>query len=206
MRHFLAFFSIRLLIALSLLVGAARMIGGLGEYPAQEMLRLFECSPQPCWHGMHIGVTTVDEAVKLLSADETIRLSDYDPSDNFVCWRWNNQWRNKRFGADGCYSLAPDSYYTLNLFYMDNPLRLSDVFLLIGKPVSSYLCLNYHDGLIYSDSMTLRVFVPDNQRINPELAVVQIGYYAPNSTTRHMLNFGWRGFSKWAVVDPNCAG
>ncbi len=208
MRRFLARLSIHLMLALTLLVGAAHVIGGLSEYPAWTLIRQFECTPQPCWHDIQVGVTPVEEARRILSADTTIRVVEYDPAAFKLCWVWTNDWHNPYVDWDSCYLPTPDSISALQLTYANRPpLRLGDVLPLMGNPLTSDLmCGSAPSGILFSKSMGILVFEQTLvNRVVPELPVSSITYFAPEAIIVSPQKVRrWTGFSGWANVESDC--
>src|SRR5258708_15696149 len=44
----------------------------------------YTCSPEPCWHGIYPGITSLTEAEWLLHSDRGIKL--YEKPDETPCW------------------------------------------------------------------------------------------------------------------------
>jgi hypothetical protein len=211
MRRLLARFAVRIMIALCLLIGAARVVGSMSDYPAREMLRQFECEPQPCWHGIHLGMTRLAEARTLLSADANIRIVAYDPTADYLCWAWTNEWHNPNSQWDACYFPYPDSSVTLQLTYANRPpLRLGDVLPLMGNPLTSDLMCNAATpgGILFNERMGILVFEHFLvKRIVPELKVASISYLTPEGNIISPQKVRrWTGFTGWADVESRCSG
>jgi hypothetical protein len=204
MRPLLLRLSVLLLITLCLLVGAAQVVGGFRQHPAAAIIRQFECEPQPCWAGIHPGVTPLAEAERILSADPTFSLIERRPTDAALCWNWLPQWHHPvGYRWDGCYSFEARGF-SLFMNYKDNGLRLGDVLTLLGRPSTSRLCTDLRIGAIELRGLSIAVEVPDNRmHVTPDLLVTQITYFSDDRSTRPM-NDGWAGFSRWADVSNNC--
>lgn len=212
MLRFLIRLGLKFVLAFSLLIVVTALIGSFRDYPAAEIVRQFDCSPKPCWHGIHVGVTTVEEAFALLSSDETIHIVEYDTAEPRVCWIWLNDWHAPYRDWDSCYTATiPEAGLVLSLgFDRNSPLRFGDVLPIMGEPLSSTLmCIeSIQGGAIYTDSMTLFVFDPDDmRRITPELSVQAIVAFAPMEEMGNQPNmvYRWTGFSRWANVEEGCS-
>jgi hypothetical protein len=215
MLYFLFRLVLRASVAFTLLVGAACVIGSFNSYPAWETLEQFLCSPQPCWHNLRLGMTTVQEAARILSADETIELLDDDPTGTHVCWKWRNAWHRIYDPTwDGCFSYIPDGQSMLILFYANSPLTLNDVLPLLGNPIysASMLCTGYDNanlGMLYSRDVRVSLDVPPNvQWISRDLRVSQIVFYAPENSDFPSIKRrdSWWGSTEWAYTSPYCSG
>lgn len=186
--------------------------GSFRDYPAREVLQQFDCSPQPCWNGIHIGVTSVEEAFALLSSDETIRIVEYDSAALRLCWIWLNEWHAPYRDWDSCYAATiPEMGLVLSLGYdRYSPLRFGDVLPIMGKPLSSSLmCVDSTPGgVIFDESMGVFVYDPDDmRRITPELSVQSLVYTSPTAgLSNQPIVYRWSGFSRWANVDASCPG
>jgi hypothetical protein len=209
MRRFLARFSIRLMIALVLLVGAARVVGGFMPNPAEDMLRQFECEPQPCWNAIHIGSTSLEQAQRILSADPTIRFVDFQRLAPSICWVWTNEWHRAGSEYDGCYELSIEQSDSLALNFATSALRLGDVLPVMGTPLNSDMgCFEGHEfALVYSGSMT--VYLTDDQPmlgLVADMPVTTIAIFSkPIDILEDQLRqFRWSGFSRWDQIDPFC--
>ena len=191
MLRFFARLSIGIAVILCLFVGTIRLIGASIPPPGLETLQQFDCTPKPCWHRIHLGVTSATEAASILKSDKTISLIDYLTDSNSVCWNWQNQFHGN-LGWDGCYHNDPKLEYGLTLRYMNSPLRLGDLIRLTGRPSSSVLCTNTHSGVLSSHTIAMYVDVPNNQStIDPEFIVQQIYYLDPDiNQDRSILNLG----------------
>ncbi len=189
-----------------MLIGAVRWLGSLGDYPAAELISQFDCSPQPCWHGIQIGVTSVEEASQILTADAAIRLVNYNPEHQTVCWAWLDEEGSGNRG-NGCYTSAAEAQYLpLYFSYVDPPLTLGDILLSMGRPITSYTCNNFRVANIYSQRMIVSVANLQNDSwIAPELQVKTIGYLAPHTDqASYAINYRWTGFSRWANSYTAC--
>jgi hypothetical protein len=67
----------------------------------------FDCTPAPCWHGIQLGITSMQEAERLLSSDPTITLLDHRASGQYLCWQWQNGWQVESSRFDGRYNDQP---------------------------------------------------------------------------------------------------
>lgn len=211
MLRYLIRLGLKSVIAFSVLIVVTALIGSFRDYPAAEIVQQFDCSPKPCWHGIHVGVTTVEEAFALLSSDETIRIVEYDPAEPRLCWIWLNEWHTPYRDWDPCYAATiPEAGLVLSLgFDRISPLRFGDVLPIMGKPLSSTLiCIeSIPGGLIFNESMRLTLFDPnDMRRITPELSVHAIVAFAPMQEMRNQPNmvYRWTGFSRWANIEEDC--
>lgn len=207
-------FLLRLMLSLallfSLLVGAACVLGGLLPYPAREFLRQFECESQPCWHGIRMGVTTLEEARDSLSGDETLRIATFDTTTNYLCWAWTNGWHNVNSEWDACYFATPNNGIMLQITYAGlPPLRLGDVLpLLSGTIRTNLMCYErIASGLVFDEHLGVQAYDPLKvHRVVPELPIASLTYFAPGANaTVQLLRYDWKGFTGSASVEGRCS-
>ena len=141
--RFFALLSIGIIASFCLLGEKPAPIDTPTPVPGLETLQQFNCTPKPCWHGIHLGMTTVQEAAIILSADPTIRLNKVSWTDYYLCWQWQNEWRRDDGLFGGCYDTIPNPDFMLVLNYVNNPLQAGDAITLLGRPTGSFLCTGY---------------------------------------------------------------
>lgn len=106
-----------------------------------------ENCPAPCFMGIQPGVTTAEEAVKLLEASGWVESTVYDPKLPLIRMTWNNRspaWLNN----DGSYngSVMWVTKGVVDAFMLDTSLTLSDFLLAVGPPEGQRITLNYLEG------------------------------------------------------------
>src|SRR5262249_28062252 len=49
----------------------------------------YQCTPQPCWHGIHPGITPIEEAEALIRSDKSLAIDEQSSDRSFgeLCWR-----------------------------------------------------------------------------------------------------------------------
>jgi hypothetical protein len=205
-------FTIASIVVLALLIVAARAIGSTNTPPALAMLDPGDC-PQPCWHGIRPGVTTVEEAKAILNATSIPSAIGYlDP--NIGCWKVSSA--NNTFwlvcpGKPVVSNFIPD----LELWPPEDTLRLGEVVSYYGKPIKT-MSLDFDMGLdatvghkqykavvLELESNVKVVAYTKNlndQRIDPKMVIYQLTLFAGNVPFGcHLRN--WHGFTH---IQGNC--
>ena len=187
---------IRRVIAISLgfavLIVAARLIGTLNASPAAvAQFRAQYCDPQPCWQGIRPTVSTLQQIKVLIHVDPD--------NPRPACWNIVSD------SALNACVFAPDNDVVRTIYiFPPSTLRLSDLVMLYGAPISSTLCLGDDvDGIDpplfflvrFKGDVVVRGFDPSSsrsKRLNPNLPVLQITYGTARSVPEGTT---WHGFS-----------
>jgi hypothetical protein len=123
-----------------LLIFGARVVGSTNS-PEPTTLALFKaetCSPQPCWHTIQPGKTTLTNANALLqalpgsTADKFQFCANGSSGDSTGCWRIDT------FGSSAIDANAPLAKITFQP--PADAFRLVDAVKLFGDPINSMLC------------------------------------------------------------------
>ncbi len=107
------------------------------DHELREILLPTDC-PAPCFMGIRPGVTTVDEAVKLLEASGWVEGIDYQFSEfGLIIWDWNNQspyqWTKEQSAGIGITDDYVDSVVLNTAFY------LGEIRLILGTPDTEFV-------------------------------------------------------------------
>ncbi|HVU12961.1 MAG TPA: hypothetical protein VHD90_16900 [Phototrophicaceae bacterium] len=210
MLRYLARLSIGIAVVICLLVVSVHLIGGATSPPKSATLQQFDCTPKPCWHDIQLGITTIPEAAAILGTDRTLRLFNYQPTADHVCWQWQNEWHSPGQNWDSCYNDVPNSQTVLILNYENSPLRLGDVIDILDRPDATSLCrlgMTSWQGYLYAPRMWIHVNVPNEQSvIDPKFPVQQIVYSLVAYRPPYYIHTpGWRGlFSRWKNISTDC--
>src|SRR5438552_5385841 len=77
-------YTVSVLLTLVILLVMARVVGGTIKPSGFALFQLNQCSPEPCWHDIQPGVTTVEQARAILAADPGLAANLATYYDN--CW------------------------------------------------------------------------------------------------------------------------
>jgi hypothetical protein len=94
------------------------------------------CSPQPCWHDIQIGKTSVDQAKQLLAADRQFTLTASKYSD---ITGWVSCWEPSALGH-GCIGEGE-----VELQPPPDTFHLADAIYLFGYPIAATNCGSFGD-------------------------------------------------------------
>jgi hypothetical protein len=190
-------------VMVALLV-AARFAGRINRSPSMAIMELYRCSPEPCWHNIRPGVTTLDEAKTILAADSGLMFDHGFYRDN--CWQVLSMpsWR-ACFGPLTGRLGNLTGYLYLNFASPPQAPRLGDVLALFGEPTASKLCwykfgvagsnarsvmgadIYWEDGLYVGAYNPLE---PDSYRLSPHMPLFLMSYAQRNAANEPP----WRGF------------
>ncbi len=89
-------FYLRLILIATALFAIVLILIHAQPYDDHELRQLLlpEGCPAPCFMGIRPGVTTVDEAIKILEANEWAEKIDnekYERGSGLILWNWNNR-------------------------------------------------------------------------------------------------------------------
>ncbi len=146
-----------MIVLLVLDVVVARLIGGLNKSSVAEILKVeINQDQQACWHQICPGQTTLEEAEKLLRADETMFVSRSGPAIN---------WFSKSNYHLNGYMIAPPEgtdlavwLKTTNIVY-DITFQgglpsstLGDMLLMFGNPAGAKACVAEVSGIGFGEA------------------------------------------------------
>jgi hypothetical protein len=201
-------FTVASIVVVALLIATARAIGSTHKPPALAILDPGDC-PQPCWHGIRPGVTTVAEATAILTADSNVGL--YKVSDEAsVCWNVSQTF------IVGCLWTTSSSTRPITnmiIWFPQDALRLGDIVNLLGLPRTIQACPYITDvkttlqgqQRAVRPEFTTNVGIvayapvePYRNKKSPTADPFMIGYYlyywSPVSTVDKPNVQTWRGF------------
>ncbi len=193
-------------LILMLLTIGARIVGNQSVASALARFQANQCSPQPCWHGIRPGQTTLSEAQDILDSDSTI---SFDAGSEQWCWHadsgtcWDVTLRSWNRDGDkplGVVAIHPAA----------NALKLGDTLTLFGEPLTSNLCwiAGIRDGdipdtiarplaaayLTFKGNLKVIAYNPQRpavRQLDPNMIVLTIYYQAGYDIyTPH-----WQGFT-----------
>ncbi len=125
------------------------------DHELRELLLPADC-PAPCFMGIQPGVTTVDEAVKLLEASEWVKRYvlepfEYRPSSGGIRVEWNDKspiWLEKDIFGRSIVSIIDN---LVSSFQLDTKLPIGTIQLILGQ--STYNSINYNSGYLVFSAM-----------------------------------------------------
>ena len=172
--------------------------------------------PQPCWHGIQLGQTTVDEAYDILRADPAAFATIERPYVYFVTWQLVSLPNIKASLVhvasspnNDVQSISFDLYNTL--WSKDSQFTLADAMQLWGTPIGSslYYC-SYGDSnrammtVHFAGNIkvtTKALFsnwrgnpIPALVHVRPDVPLAYIQYYADSNRMVGRPSGNWRGF------------
>jgi hypothetical protein len=131
-------FTIASIVLILLLIITARAVGSTNKPPALAMLDPGNC-PQPCWHGIQPGVTTMKQAHTILNNDPTL-IDIRTPKEFGGCWRSiSPALAIVCIGSGDNIGLKGLTYY-VSQWPSQNSMQLGDAINLLGEPISTYSC------------------------------------------------------------------
>ena len=192
-----------IIAVLSILSFASRLLGARTEPPAAIALLDSGDCPQPCWHGIRPGVTTIDEAKALLRIDKTV--TRVEQTELQLCWQLPERLATED-GRSCLFRHAESRQVTsLGLSISSDAMQLGDAFLLFGSPRWIDGCQEQPLTILYFDRGTYIFLAPSLQtqswRLRPEMTVLQIGYFDEGGFKQRGYLPRWQGF----VTVPSCA-
>jgi hypothetical protein len=177
-------------LTLIVLLITARVVGGVLQPFRFSLFRLYQCKPEPCWHDIRPGVTTMAQARAMLAADNGLAANLATVYDN--CWYMVSapSW-TVCFGPPQAARNDSVGYLYLRFESAPEAPQLGDVLTLFGEPVGSKLCwyrfgtglsngrsfigadVYFQDGL-YAGAYNPRE--PDSFRLDPGRVVFLVSY------------------------------
>jgi hypothetical protein len=195
-------YTLSILLSLVLLLVTARAVGGAIRTSNFALFQGHQCSPEPCWHGIQPGITTIAQARAILAADHDLAANLATYYDN--CWYVVSipSWKICIGPLLGEHGDVIDYVYLRFESAQEAP-HLGDVLTLFGEPVGSKLCwyrfgvgnnrsfigadVYFENGLYVG---AYNAHEPDSFRLDPNRTVFLVSYarrYRPRIP-------GWRGF------------
>jgi hypothetical protein len=193
-------------LVLMLLTIGARIVGSQSVTSPLARFQADQCSPQPCWHGIRPGQTTLKDAQAIMRNDPNI---NFDPMTEQWCWRG---------GDGGCWDVTLRSWSSysdklLNVIAVhpsENTLSLGDTVTLFGEPLTSNLCwiAGIRDGdipdtiarplaaayLTFKGNLKVVAYNPQHpavRQLDPNMIVLTIYYQAGYD----IYTPRWQGFT-----------
>jgi hypothetical protein len=179
-------------LVLVALLFASRLLGGAGEVTAAAV-DPGTCA-QPCWRGVHLTSTTVQEAAALLRNDLAVRVTREDAYS--VCW----ESVAGPFEGGCAYSWRGigsrrDLVEVLNLFPRAGQFRLGDAVRAFGPPYAYILPCREANGNVYFDGNIIAVMDTSHTRYGPESQVSYLSYVTTSAPWYAYSVPGWHGFN-----------
>jgi hypothetical protein len=216
-------FTIASIVLLALLILVARVIGGRNKPAALAMLAPGNC-PQPCWHGIQPGITTMEGARAILGADPAIEF--VPPPSPIVSEGLELCWHVKSAALSaGCMSTSGESggqvaFLVIRLH--QGAMRLGDIINLVGQPASISVCSSIERIISTLPRPHWSVYaISENHtaveaygtlylangffvwRIDPNMIVYDIVYSSPRANY-DSEDQKWRGFKQIIAEGYEC--
>jgi hypothetical protein len=199
-----------MVMLLVILLIFVRLIGGVYQSSITAIFDDGAKLPQACWHGICPGQHDLSEAQNILRSNGTVATNIKIEGGSVLCWDEvkNRAWRS-------CATLAffhgaSDKVNSIYLFSLQSSgFRLADAILLLGQPISIYMCTfvppGVHAGLLFKNGIVL--LVNDNQdpnalRLRPEMKIGAVHYWV--NVRKPGGVWPWRGFSLIKQKVPGC--
>lgn len=194
-----------------ILTGSREISRRLSSASPEAAILGVEACNQPCWHGIHPGVTTLDQAAENLRADQVlvanvldVQLGDFASRRREVCWQIRSQldWR-------GCALRDQGFAGPINRVELEPPdpgLSLGDTILLFGNPVAAEYCVRlgfYYAFVYFPDNVEVRARGESPiqsgaaaPRYDPTMQVFMVRYHYPADEPPYAFDTPrWRGFT-----------
>jgi hypothetical protein len=144
-------FYFRLVLIPLLIFTAVLVLIRAQPYDDHELRQLLlpDGCPTPCFMGIRPGVTTVDEAIKILNASGWVEPFDYKPDANYIELKWNANspsWLEKNENSNSSVSIV-DSL--VNYFLLDTRLTLGEIQLSLGQTPFQFTGADSFEGHSY---------------------------------------------------------
>lgn len=196
--------SLTIVLIVSML--SARLIGSRNKIPGAAIFDPGDC-PQPCWHGIQPGKTTLDEAEAILRADPLF--SDIRREQPVV--RFDLDWTINSnpiyFGGIRAENNVVTKIWIMS-YWLHDGVPLTDAMLALGSPQSISVCdgvSGRHATMKFAEKVTLYTELRSTNIALDYLPIVQSAHYTSDKEPNlHPLS-GWRGFSdRWLVNVSQC--
>jgi hypothetical protein len=210
MRLLILSLAIAILMA-GLMVGV-RMAGGLTRTAAAEVLDVAQCD-QPCWQGIRLGETTIDQVTDQFKANNLLRLNTISSKfDNERCW--NSTLNNQTQAWEACAVFWYGSGRRIYLIRLNPPqgaLTLGDAVAVFGHPTAVKLC--WWDGKIpnmptyfvrariaFANGIEVWAYNlrrPLAEQINPQMLIYTVRYQSEMDNSPYRGDVRWPGFTRF---------
>jgi hypothetical protein len=194
-------------ILLIVLILSARLVGSRNKVPGAAIFDPGNC-PQPCWHGIQPGKTTLDEAEAILRADPLF--SDIRREQPVV--RFHLDWT---INSNPVYygGVHAENNVITKIWIIISPINthdgvpLMDAILAIGSPQSIFTCIGMSArGSIvkFSEKLTLTAWFVGEAINLDNWSFVETAYYTSGEIEPEDYSMQrWRGFGT-PLYFPNC--
>jgi hypothetical protein len=157
------------------------------------------CFPQPCWHRIYPGKTTMVEALDIIQADPQLQLE----SNRAKVFTWRRVAGPHAAGYIETSHRHPGVVYGIYINEADeHQIRLKDAIAIYGTPLALHFVFGHGPGvdgiaIFFSGNVVAQVYDPLNPRardVYPNTPIVQMHYwsYIYEIPKEHP----WRGFSE----------
>lgn len=190
----------------------------------QRWLKNTPCK-SPCWEGITLGVTTKDDAIKLLVTNPLIKANSLTYDDDLkdttiVEWRWLDDSVGGRMSYSKLTSQA--SISRIDVYYSEH-YKLKDIFQAFGEPDYVFAIRDYAEKppiftiyfvylkqgfLVYSDNN-----VTQKPKLSPDMTVRDPSFFAANTSIKDFGYYSataqpWQGFKDFDFycrdfIEPN---
>lgn len=186
-------------LTIVVLLFASRFTGAFKQ--SSSLLNDYQCTPQPCWHGIYPSTTSLSEAESIIRSDKSLAISRMSDKalPSRLCWKMSSSKLEGGclFRSENAGSL--DWYFPKSPFH-DGPLTFGEAITIFGSPTGMRVCYDisteHHiyisllfDGPIrvIGSSYDLAKF---NRQIKLDSPVSSISY----NTVRNSAILEWKGF------------
>ncbi|MCC7209197.1 MAG: hypothetical protein IT323_17930 [Anaerolineae bacterium] len=190
-----------LALLMAALLFAVRLLGSAAQADAAPAALDPGACTQPCWRGLHVNATTVQEAAAQLRADPAISVTREDAYS--VCWDalggpfergCAHSWRG--IGAPN------DKIQIMNLFTRGGQFRLGDAVRAFGPPYAYILPCREANGNVYFQGNIIAVMDTSYTRYGPESLVSYLSYVTTSAPWYAYEGAEWHGFDGRRAVRP----
>lgn len=134
--------TIAIVVVIGALIVTVRSIGATHEEsPIVVLWRIYQCSPQPCWHNIRSGVTTMAQAKMILLSDSTVSNLREDQQHGLEF--------HIALPIDIVGNILPDKNLSGIEAIIISPVvgsfHFSDAIVLLGQPVALKVCGHDYD-------------------------------------------------------------
>lgn len=158
--------------------------------------------PQPCWHGIQPGSTTITNAYELLKADtalvDNINLGPPGrgvPPEQILCWSIvaSPRWR-------GCIGRNLTNAGPVNLIELSPPANvftLGQAIALFDEPVAVEMCQTYAH-IYFEHDVEVVVAGRRSPALDPQQSILLVRFLYPSSEPPYRFDTPpWQGFITW---------
>lgn len=204
------------IVTLTSLMVLIRWGGGTRTIPLVEVIGPDPTCAQPCWHGIQVGRTTIDEAQTILQSDTSLikKLERPYPQDENLAW---NLASPSLLAASATHLYGRFGHEVQAIRFnlpFRGAFRLGDAIAIWGEPVGAwvYYCSGADADHVIVDVYfkgnfqvrTVELFnnwrgkpIPSDIRITPDLPLVMLRYYSDSNDMIWQRFPAWNGFKQW---------